>query len=140
MSCCLLPSRISSFLLPSRNAQESRSVGRMSSLSHHRPHSTFPQRLSLSPPAPRQQQRPLPVHRPPSPPPPPQSHTWLSYHQQVLLRDLMRLRLERLSPQVYWEGKRLQRRRIRPPPLLKTKGTAKPSLRKDSGWCIPHTE
>merc|ERR1719376_1320430 len=66
MSCCLLLSLRSSFLLPSRSAQDCRSVGRMSSLFHHLPHSTFPQtsqRLSLSPP--RQQQRPLPVHRPP---------------------------------------------------------------------------
>merc|ERR1719234_2982251 len=131
MSCCLLLSLRSSFLLPSRSAQESHSVGRMSSLSHHLTHSTFPQtsqRLSLSPPAPQQQQRPLQVHRPPSPPPPPPRHTWLSSHRQVLLQDRMKLRQERLSPQVYWEGKRLQRRKIRPPPLLKTKGTAKPSL------------
>merc|ERR1719234_1175408 len=101
MSCCLLLSLRSSFLLPSRSAQDCRSVGRMSSLFHHLPHSTFPQtsqRLSLSPPPPRQQQQPLQVHPPPSPPPPPPSHTWLSYHRQVLLQDRMRLRLERLSP------------------------------------------
>merc|ERR1719234_2862335 len=110
MSCCLLLSLRSSFLLPSRSAQDSHSVGRMISLFHHRPHSTFPQRLSLSPPPPRQQQRPLPVHRPPSPPPPPPNHTWLSSHRQDLLQDRMRLRLERLSPQVYWEAKTLQRR------------------------------
>merc|ERR1719234_1922140 len=69
MNCCLLLSTKSSFLLPSWNVQDQpRSVGRMSSLSHHLTHSTFPQtsqRLSLSPPPPRQQQRPLPVPLPP---------------------------------------------------------------------------
>ena len=30
----------------------------------------------------------------------------------------------------------MQKRRIRPPHLLKTKGTAKPSLRKVLGWIV----